>query len=157
MTLAEAYGIAAPPVSVVASDVDTDVLEIARRGVYPLARVKDLSRSYLRSYFRRGTGSNAGLARVSPPIAALVEFQQINLLDHRWSLHGMFDAIFCRNVLIYFDRLGQDRVLDRLTRHLKEGGLLMLGHSESIRNPRAHFTPLGRTAYRKSTATGSAP
>jgi chemotaxis protein methyltransferase CheR len=150
ITLAEAYGSASPPVDILASDIDTDVLAAAARAIYELPRLDDMSRDRVAKYFQRGVGENTGLARVVPSVARLVRFRQISLLDAAtWPDGNAFDAIFCRNVLIYFDRTAQARVIERLHARLKPGGLLMLGHSESLREGAARFASLGRTIYRK--------
>jgi chemotaxis protein methyltransferase CheR len=150
ITLAEAYGSMKPPVQILASDVDTEVLATGISGIYKLARLDDLPQPIVSKYFKRGTGSNAGFARVDPTLRDLITFEQINLLDLAPIAEEPFDVIFCRNVLIYFDRIGQRRVLERLHPRLKDGGLLMLGHSETLRDSADLFASLGRTAYRKA-------
>lgn len=149
ITLAEAYGSMKPPVRILASDIDTEVLATGINGIYKIARLDDLPQPILTKYFKRGTGSYAGLARVDPALRDLIDFEQINLLDPAPVANETFDVIFCRNVLIYFDRAGQRRVLERLHPALKAGGLLMLGHSETLRDSTDLFASLGRTAYRK--------
>jgi len=149
ITLADAYGTLRPPARILASDIDTAVLATAMNGVYKISRLDDLPRPVLTKYFKRGTGANAGLARVDPALRDLIDFEQINLLDSALPTEERFDVIFCRNVLIYFDRAGQRRVLERLHPRLKDGGLLMLGHSETLRDSTDLFASLGRTAYRK--------
>jgi len=151
MTLAEVYGSIKPPVRILASDIDTEVLETGIKGLYPIARLDDVPQPLVSKYFQRGTGANAGLARVDPALREIIDFAQINLLAPATIAEERFDIIFCRNVLIYFDRAGQRQVLERLHGRLKEGGLLMLGHSESLRESVDLFAALGRTAYRKLT------
>jgi len=153
ITLAETYGSMKPPARILATDIDTDVLATGANGIYKLSRLDDLEQPILAKYFKRGTGSNAGLARVDPALRDLIDFEQLNLLDSGAIASERFDVIFCRNVLIYFDRAGQRRVLERLHPCLKDGGLLMLGHSETLRDSTDLLASLGRTAYRKVSGT----
>ncbi|WP_271411113.1 CheR family methyltransferase [Pseudomonas sp. Q1-7] len=132
MALRQALGEQAHRVQIIASDIDTGVLETARRGIYPLERIDPLDPALKKRYFQRGTGSNAGLARVVPELRQMVEFRRINLLETDWRLSGGFDAIFCRNVMIYFDKPTQVRLLERMVRLLRPDGLFFAGHSESF-------------------------
>jgi chemotaxis protein methyltransferase CheR len=147
MTLAEVFGATTTGATVVASDVDTGALATARHGVYPLERVALLSAERLKHYFLRGTGRQAGMARVRPELQAMVEFRQINLLDRDWPLSGRFDAIFCRNVMIYFDKPTQAKVLDHFVPYLKADGLLYAGHSESFLQISQALKLRGKTVY----------
>src|SRR5690349_13316109 len=113
MTVMEHYRYVWPPVSVLATDVDTSVLAVAEAGVYPQDRVQSLSKSRLRRFFRRGTGAHEGDVRVADDVRALVRFEPLNLLDEEWQVRGPLDAIFCRNVMIYFDKATQYRILSR--------------------------------------------
>jgi chemotaxis protein methyltransferase CheR len=151
IALCEAYGSLQPPVSILATDIDTAVLEGARKGAYSLERIEPVSPERLKRYFLRGTGANAGFARVRPEIARLVEFRTLNLSDARWDLKGPFDAIFCRNVMIYFDKPTQHEVLQRIARVLAPDGLLFAGHSESFLHAAELFKPVGKTVYRPAT------
>lgn len=148
MTLAQALGIGAQRREIFASDIDTQVLEMAARGVYPLERLKELSYAQKQKFFLRGSGANAGMARVKPLLRQDVKFFQINLVSPHWSPLGKFDVIFCRNVLIYFDKPTQEAILNRFAEHLQPDGLLFLGHSENIQHLAQPFVPCGRTAYR---------
>lgn len=129
MTVADVYGSFTPPVTIIASDVDTSVLEIASEGVYARDRVEKLSDDQLRRFFVSGAGDTV---KVRPELRALLTFRQVNLLDATWPVRGPLDAIFCRNVMIYFDRVTQRRVLQKLAPLLKPHGLLFAGHSESF-------------------------
>ena len=156
IALCEAYASLQPPVSILATDIDTAVLEGAQKGVYALERVEQVSEQRLKRYFLRGTGANAGFARVRPEIAKLVEFRKLNLSDARWDFGEMrgevrrapFDAVFCRNVMIYFDKPTQYEVLQRIARVLAPDGLLFAGHSESFLHAAELFKPVGKTVYR---------
>jgi chemotaxis protein methyltransferase CheR len=128
----EAFASLRPPVRIIATDIDTAALAVARRGVYSLDRVAALDATRLRRFFERGTGANGGLARVRGAVRALVEFRQVNLPGERWGVPGELAAIFCRNVLIYFDRATQARIVARLAPLLDRRGLLFTGHAESL-------------------------
>jgi chemotaxis protein methyltransferase CheR len=148
MTLCEAYGGAPPPASVLATDIDTTVLATAEQGVYPLDRVEQVSPERLKRFFLRGTGANAGFARVRPEVARLVQYRVLNLTEPRWDLGAPFDAIFCRNVMIYFDKKTQYAVLERMARVIRPDGLLFAGHSESFLHAADLFQSIGKTVYR---------
>jgi chemotaxis protein methyltransferase CheR len=156
MTLCEAFGTLTPPASVLGTDVDTAVLDTAERAIYPLDRVEPVSPERLKRFFLCGTGSNEGYARVRPEVARLVQFRKLNLSDARWDFgetrgataQGPFDAVFCRNVMIYFDKPTQHEILQRIARVLAPDGLLFAGHSESFLHAGALFRAVGKTVYR---------
>ncbi len=149
MTAVEARG-AHPQVRIVASDIDTRVLDTARRGVYA-ADSRGLAPERLRRHFMRGTGANAGFIRVRPELARLLEFRAFNLMNTSWSgLGEAFDLIFCRNVMIYFDNPTQRKVLERMHGVLKPGGLLYVGHSENFTDARDLFRLRGKTIYERA-------
>ncbi|MDP1569154.1 MAG: CheR family methyltransferase [Vicinamibacterales bacterium] len=116
---------------ILASDMSTKALGKARPGVYPMERVADLPREVLRRHFEKGLGAQAGLARVGAHVRRLVTFEQRNLLEVG-DVGRRFDVIFCRNVMIYFDRAVQQRVVSMLERHLAPRGYLFISHSESL-------------------------
>jgi chemotaxis protein methyltransferase CheR len=147
ITAAETFATLSPPVRILASDVDTQVLERARTGIYPLDRVSRLEPGRLRRFFLRGSGANRGCVRVRPELRECVVFRRINLLDREWPLRGPFDAIFCRNVMIYFDRPTQLAILERFAPLLRPDGLLFVGHSEALWHAAHLFRPCGRTVY----------
>ena len=147
MTVAEAVG-ASQGASIVASDIDTKVLATAARGVYPVD-ARGLSPQRLRDHFLRGKGANQGFIRVKPELAKLIEFRSHNLMDAQWSLGDPFDIVFCRNVMIYFDAPTQRRVLERMHRVMKPGGLLYVGHSENFTESRDLFRLRGKTIYER--------
>jgi chemotaxis protein methyltransferase CheR len=135
---------------ILATDVDTDALESARRGIYRLQSLEGAGLERLRPHFLKGTGANAELARVRPEVRALVSFAPRNLLgDEAWPAGERFDAVFCRNVMIYFDRPTQQRVLDRIAGVLAPGGLLFLGHSESCAASHPSYRFFGKTTYER--------
>jgi len=150
MTACEAFDTLTPPVEIVASDIDTNVLTAAQRGVYTLDRVDRMAPARLRRFFLKGTGSQAGYARVRPELRRLVSFVQINLLDARWPINGPLDALFCRNVMIYFDKPTQYQILKKFLPLLRDDGLLYAGHSESFLHAADLFHSLGRTVYERA-------
>jgi chemotaxis protein methyltransferase CheR len=144
-------------IRILASDIDTDVLARAGEGVYSEEQVAPVPRPLLQRYFLRGTGSKAGAFRVGPVARGLVTFRHINFLDEPWPIRIRFDAIFCRNVLIYFDRPTQQRVLGRLMAHLDDHGLLFLGHSESAHGLVDNLRAVGPTIYQRVAIPDSSP
>lgn len=147
MTLAEVLGNRVSGCQVWASDIDTQVLEKATAGIYRQEELRSLSPQQLQRFFLRGTGPHSGLVRVRPDLASMVHFQQLNLLAPEWSIPGPFDAIFCRNVMIYFDKETQERILRRFVPMLKPGGLLFAGHSENFSQISREFYLRGQTVY----------
>ena len=148
ITLCETFDSFMPPAEIVATDLDTRVLAHAQEGIYPLDKVSTLDPERLRRFFLKGSGSRAGYARVRDSVRQLIQFRRLNLLDSSWDVAGPFDAIFCRNVLIYFDKPTQRQVLERVADRLAPGGLYFAGHSESLLNAGDLFEPCGRTTYR---------
>jgi chemotaxis protein methyltransferase CheR len=117
---------------VVASDLSTRVLEQAREAIWPIERISAVPPSYVRRFMLRGTGSMTGKAKVAAEIRELVTFSRVNLSHETYAVHGTFDLIFCRNVLIYFDAVMRTKVVRRLLTKLKPHGYLFLGHSETL-------------------------
>ena len=147
MTLVEAFGTFSPPVEIVASDIDSSVLEYAGQGVYAIERLDALSAEQKKQFFLRGKGPNSGKARVIDKLQQLIEFRKINLLDRDWGLSSGFDVIFCRNVMIYFDKPTQLRLLERMLRLLKQDGIYIAGHSESFSHATNLVKLVGKTIY----------
>jgi chemotaxis protein methyltransferase CheR len=131
MTLTDCGVTNSSPIHVFASDLSSKALARARAGVYPMDRVQGLPMDVLRRHFEKGVGHQAGTARVLPHVRNAVQFEQLNLLDIT-DLGRRFDVIFCRNVMIYFDKSVQQRVVSMLERHLNPGGFLFISHSESL-------------------------
>lgn len=132
-----------------ASDIDSRVLATAARGVYRLDGLKGLSQERLQRFFLRGKGGNAGLARVRPELRKPIEFLSVNLIRDDWPFREPFDVVFCRNVMIYFDGPTQRRVLERIHRVLKPGGMLFVGHAENFSDSRDLFALRGKTVYER--------
>ncbi|MEK8050404.1 CheR family methyltransferase [Ideonella sp. DXS22W] len=147
MTVAETLG-ASANVRIVASDIDTKVLATAQRGVYE-AGARGLSHERLQRHFLRGKGDNAGLIRVKPELARMIEFRPFNLMSAQWQLGEPFDLVFCRNVMIYFDAPTQRRVLQQMHRVMRDDGLLYVGHSENFTDSRELFKLRGKTIYQR--------
>jgi chemotaxis protein methyltransferase CheR len=152
MTLIDAFGSFTPPVSVWATDIDTNVLAQGERGVYTADRVAKLTDSQRRRFFLRGTGKHEGTVRVRNEVRSLVTFSQFNLLDPKWSVNGPFDAIFCRNVMIYFDKATQRQILQKLAPLLHPHGLLFAGHSECFVHAADVVRLRGKTVYEPTRA-----
>jgi chemotaxis protein methyltransferase CheR len=147
ITACEVHGSFAPRVKILATDLDSQVLAQASEGIYTLEQLEDLSPERLRRFFLKGTGARAGLAKVKPELRALVSFGKHNLRDEDWRFSEGFDCIFCRNVMIYFDKSTQYQVLTRMARVLSPNGLLFAGHAESYYHAADLFRLCGRTVY----------
>ena len=145
----EAFGTLTPPVRILATDIDTDVLATAARGIYPLERLENVEPEIRRRYFQRGQGAQAGYCRVRPALQALVQFRPLNLLDPRYPMRGPFKAVFCRNVMIYFDKPTQYAVLAKIMPLMADDGLFFAGHSESFFHAADLVRSCGRTVYAK--------
>jgi chemotaxis protein methyltransferase CheR len=147
MTLIEALGSRAGAASVVATDIDTQVLAKGAAGIFTMEQVSKLSPERLKRFFLKGSGAHAGKVLVRPEVAAMVKFQRLNLLDPGWALKDQFDAIFCRNVMIYFDKPTQGKILQRFAPLMKPHGLLFAGHSENFSFANQTFRLRGQTVY----------
>jgi len=157
MTMCEAFDTLTPPVTIVATDIDTNVLQTAANGVYPIDRLDKMAKERTRRFFQKGKGERAGLVRVRPELRQLVTFKQLNLLGNTWPITGPFDVIFCRNVMIYFDKPTQGKILARFAPLMKPQGLLFAGHSENFLYATDAFRLRGKTVYEldhRRSATG---
>ncbi len=133
-----------------ATDISNRVLEKAVKGIYPIAKSADLPKDILQSFMLRGTAEREGEMKVKTEIQQMVDFQRLNL-DHDSSLaEGPFDAIFCRNVLIYFDAASKQRVVTRLCRHIIANGLLFVGHAENLSSMSSEMRSVEPTIYIKA-------
>ena len=147
ITAMEAFQSLNPPVRILATDIDTKVLEHGRQGVYKMDQVEKIPQDILRRYFLRGKGDNDGLIRVRPELQSIITFRRLNLMDSHWALRPGFDAVFCRNVMIYFEKDVQMAILKRFAPLMNTGGLLYAGHSENFAMARDYFTLKGKTVY----------
>lgn len=135
-------------VRILATDLDSDVVAKAQRGVYTQERVNGISPERQRRWFLRGKGNSDGLVQVRPPLRDLITFRQLNLMSE-WPLKGPLDLIICRNVVIYFDKPTQRILFDRYADLLPVNGHLIIGHSESLHKVTDRFKLVEKTIYRK--------
>ena len=135
-------------VKILATDLDFNVVNHGKEGVYEERRVEGMSKKRLNRWFRKGSGENEGKVRVVDELKELVTFKQLNLM-HDWPMRGPFDLIFCRNVMIYFAKDTQKRLTDRYAKILVDDGHLVIGHSESLFKVSDHFKLIGKTIYQK--------
>jgi len=151
VVLREALGADLPnwDIRILASDIDTDALAQAQAGIYPLDKINSIPKNLVPRHFLRGIGDHEGLVLVHPQVQSLVTFRCLNLLDDPWPIWTRFDAIFCRNVMIYFDRPTQQLLVRRLSAFLKDGGLLFLGHSEGLSGMIAGLVHRQNTIYQR--------
>jgi chemotaxis protein methyltransferase CheR len=135
---------------ILASDIDTEMLARGEKGVYPVEQISHVPPTMVQQHFLRGKGTREGLVCLRPAPRRLVSFRRINLQDEAWPIRTTFDAIFCRNVIIYFDRELQQRLITRFIELLKPGGYLFLGHAESLLGMGMGLTYVGNTVYQKA-------
>lgn len=133
---------------VLATDLDTNVVQTGREGVYKIDRLKGVSESRVKRWFMKGTGSREGFVKVKSELQQIIDFGQINLMND-WPIKDAIDVIFCRNVVIYFDKTTQARLFDRYANLLPDEGHLLVGHSESLYKVTDRFKLLGQTIYQK--------
>ncbi len=134
---------------ILATDVSTRVLEAACKGIYKEERLAPVPEAFRRRYFLRSRDRSSGLVRVAPEAREKVRFARLNLMDEEFPVEGPFDIIFCRNVIIYFDRETQERLMWKFCSHLKAGGYLFLGHSETLSGLGLPLTKVGASVYMK--------
>jgi chemotaxis protein methyltransferase CheR len=135
-------------VKILAADLDSQVVAKAAEGVYPLSRLEPVSPEHKQLGFLKGRGRFEGQARVRPEVQALIAFKQLNLMGP-WPMKGLFDVIFCRNVLIYFDEPTRRTLVDRFVSQLQPGGALFLGHSESMMGVHPQLSNSGHTLFER--------
>lgn len=148
MTAVDALG-SSGRLALTASDIDSKVLATAIQGVYRLENLKNVSEWQLQQFFLRGTATNNGMVRIKPDLQKMVDFIIVNLVRDDWPFRGMFDVVFCRNVMIYFDAPTQRKVLERIHRVMVPGGLLFVGHAENFSESRDLFVLKGKTVYER--------
>jgi chemotaxis protein methyltransferase CheR len=147
MTVMDAFNSLTPPVRIIATDIDTNALELAKKGVYPLEKIEKLPQDILQRFFLKGRGVQSGQVKVRKELQDLIVFSQLNLQDQKWPIQDPFDAIFCRNVMIYFDKTTQHKILERFAPIMHKDGLLFAGHSESLQGLTNMFKLQGKTVY----------
>lgn len=138
-----------PEILILATDIDTQVLQKARAGIYGGDHLAAVEPQYMKNYFVKETGENEGLYRVKDSLKEIVYFRRLNLLQDEYPMKKKFDVIFCRNVIIYFDRETQKKLFNKYYSYLKDDGYLLIGHSENITSITNKFVLAGRTIYRK--------
>jgi len=153
MTMVEVFNTYTPPVHIIATDLDTNVLAKAEAGIYAMDRLEKMPQDKIKNFFLKGSGKHEGFARVRPELRDMITFRQLNLLDSNWALRPPFDAIFCRNVMIYFDKQTQHQILSKFVPLLRPDGLLFAGHSESFHHAADLFKLIGNTVYQVADKT----
>jgi chemotaxis protein methyltransferase CheR len=133
---------------VVATDISTRALATARRGVYPLERLKGVPQDWLTKFWLKGEGQSAGLCKVKPEVARMVEFRRLNLVDP-FTHPSAYPIVFSRNVMIYFNKATQERVVARIAAFLEPGGYLFVGHSEGLTGIAHSLESVASAVYRK--------
>jgi chemotaxis protein methyltransferase CheR len=151
MVLSE-FGLANPGFSfqILATDISTKMLEAARHGIYTESQVEPVPSWMQAKYLMAGKGERAAQRRIVPALRKTVSFHRLNLMRDHYGVKHTFDVIFCRNVLIYFDRPTQEAVVNKLCKHLRPGGYLFIGHSESVSGLHVPLTPAGAACLRKT-------
>ncbi len=136
-------------IKILASDLDYEMVERASKGVYKEERVTGLDKKHLKHYVRKGKGKLEGMVKMDSALIEMITFKQLNLL-HEWPFKGPFDFMFCRNVVIYFNKETQRELFDRYANLLPDSAPLFIGHSESLFKVTDRFKSLGQTIYRKA-------
>jgi chemotaxis protein methyltransferase CheR len=148
VVLGEAMGrLANWDVKLLATDIDSKVVATAAEGVYAEERFKGVPAGRVKKWFPPAAG-RPGFSAASPALKSLITFKQLNLLE-LWPMKGPFDVIFCRNVVIYFDKATQRQLFDRMADLQEPGGWLFVGHSENLLNVTRRYKLVGRTVYRR--------
>jgi chemotaxis protein methyltransferase CheR len=140
-------GLAAWQVDVLATDLSTRALDEAQAAVWPIEQSREIPERYLKAFMLRGVAENQGYMKAGPELRSLVRFERLNLHGERYGLDGAFDLIFCRNVLIYFSAEGRATVVKKLLAHLAPGGLLFLGHAETLEVARFGLRNVGPAVH----------
>lgn len=146
------YGMTHPGFSfrILATDVSTAVLKKAALGIYPADTVRPVPQALKAHYLMRGREHNAARIRVVPELRRLIEFRRLNFMDSDYGIQEKFDAIFCRNVIIYFDRTAQQSILTKITTRMRPGGYLFMGHAETLHELDLPVEPIAPALYRRS-------
>lgn len=136
-------------IRILATDLDTDVVRTGANGVYRAERIEGLDQARIKRWFQRGKGASEGKVKVTDDLRKLITFRQLNLM-HEWPMRGPFDVIFCRNVVIYFDKPTQQKLFDRFAEIMRPESHLFIGHSETLHNVSDRFQLVGKTIYRRT-------
>jgi chemotaxis protein methyltransferase CheR len=135
--------------SILGTDISTNALEKAAKGIYNEEKAETIPEPYRKKYLLKSKDQSRRLIRVTPHIRSLVTFGRLNFLDSDYGFKIPFEIIFCRNVIIYFDRENQQEILGRICRHLVDGGYLFTGHSETLHGMDLPLRPMAPSVYRK--------
>ena len=135
-------------VKILATDLDSNMVQRGKNGIYTAERVEGLSETRMKKWVKRGTGDNADKVRISQELRSLITFKELNLIDD-WPIKGPFDFMFCRNVVIYFNKDTQRELFDRYADLLIDDAHLFIGHSESLNSVTDRFDLIGKTIYQK--------
>jgi chemotaxis protein methyltransferase CheR len=144
-------------IEILATDLSTRVLNCARKAIWPIGRAQEIPEKYLKRFMLCGIGSQRGNMKAGPEILSRIRFERLNLNDGSYPVMGRFDAIFCRNVLIYFDAQSRARAIDRLIDHLVLSGYLFLGHAESLNGVTERASHITPTVYVRTEIAQRAP
>ncbi|WP_157142994.1 CheR family methyltransferase [Brachyspira pilosicoli] len=136
-------------IKILASDIDTNVLSHACAGIYKEETVETIQTNTLKKYFLKGTGNNAGLYKVKNILQKCISFRQLNFKDEDFDIHTKFDLIFCRNVIIYFDKEFQKELFNKFYRYMKEDSYVFIGHSETLFGISDLFKYISSNIYKK--------
>lgn len=134
---------------ILATDISTRVLHVAQKGVYEESKTEAVPQNMKKSYLLRSKDRTKGVVRIVPELRELVHFRRLNFMDEDFGFREKMDIIFCRNVIIYFDRHTQEKLLNKFATHLNPGGYLFMGHSETLSGMNLPYRPVGPTVYRK--------
>lgn len=134
---------------ILATDISTKVLERAIRGIYKQERAETIPAAMKKRYLLRSRERERGLVRVIPELRSQVKFRRLNFMEEDFGMRGLMDIIFCRNVIIYFDRATQEKLVTRLCNHMIPGGYLFMGHSETLSGLHVPLVSVGPMVYRK--------
>lgn len=135
-------------IKILATDLDSSMVERGKQGVYTLDRIEGISQARIKRWFKKGSGIYEGKVQVVPELQAMVTFKTLNLM-HNWPMHGPIDIIFCRNVVIYFDKPTQKVLFDRFANLMDKNGCLFVGHSENLFQLSTRYQLLQQTVYRR--------
>jgi chemotaxis protein methyltransferase CheR len=138
------------PFEILATDISSRVLDVARRGVYPENRIAPIAQGLRKKYLLRGKNRNNPEVRIVPELRSRVKFGRLNFMDPEFGLSEPQDIIFCRNVIIYFDKPTQEQLMAKFCKHLRPGGFLFVGHSESLQGYDVPLVQVAPTIYRKA-------
>lgn len=134
---------------ILATDISTRVLDISRRAVYPMGLIGPISPLFRKKYLLKGRDKNNPQVRIVPELRKRVRFGRLNFMDHDFALPEKVNIIFCRNVIIYFDKPTQEKLMVKFCQYLHQGGYLFVGHSESLHGYNIPLVQVAPTIYRK--------